>query len=218
MKLQIEEIKKEIDALHRKFGDQNYRIIYGTGCVKNPKVFFLLMNPTARNLSTHADWKGLRASWVGHKKMWSLFADVGVFDKALNTKVQALKSGEWTPELVEEIYENLAEHKAYATGLGRCVQPDARPLPNSVFQESRAVTLAEIAQINPSVIISFGNQVSSNLLGVPIKVSENRRAKYILPIGKKQFAVYPTFYPVGMGLRNIGKAIEDIRYILKKQK
>jgi len=215
MNLQIEKIKPAIDKLHKKYGDKNYSILYGTGCVKNPKVMFLFMNPTARNLSTHKNWRGLRASWVGHKKMWSLFCAVGVFDKKLNDKVQSLKTNNWTPEFVEEIYQDLAKHGAYATGLGRCTQPDARALPDIIFRESRDVTLEEIRLVNPKIIISFGNQVTSNLLRQPIKVSECRRKRYDLMIGKKSYAVYPTFYPVGMGFRNIKKAIEDMRKIIR---
>jgi DNA polymerase len=214
MKLQIEKLKPAIKKLHNKYGDKNYSILYGTGCIKNPKVMFLFMNPTARNLSTHKKWKGIRASWIGHKNTWQLFCDVEVFDKKLNDKIQSSNKADWTPELAEEIYKNIAKNKAYVTGLARCTQPDARHVPDIVFRESREITLEEIKMVNPKYIIAFGNQVSSNLLKQLIKVSECRCKRYDLIIGNKSYPVYPTFYPVGMGLRNIKKAIEDIKKIL----
>ena len=212
---QIETIKPAINAIHKKYGDRNFAMLYGTGCTTRPHVLFLFMNPTGRNLSTQKTWKGLRASWVGHKNTWKFFCDLGLFSAVLNKKIQTMKTNDWTPAFVEEIYADIAQHKVYITGLGRCVQPDARYLPDVVFRDSRAVTLQEIEIINPRVVIAFGNQVASNLLEQPIKVSESRCKKYDLVIGKKKYPVYPTFYPVGMGFRNIGKAIEDIKSILQ---
>ena len=220
MNLQIDSIKPEIDRLQKKHGSKDYVALYGPGCVKNPKVMFIFMNPTARNLSAHKTWKGIRASWIGHKNTWKFLADLGVFDRKLSDKIQGFKTGpeagDWTPEFAEEIYNNIAKNKAYITGFARCTQPDARHVHDSVFKESRNVTLKEISLLNPKVIISFGNQVSSHLLGQNIKVSDWRGKKAELVVDKKKFIVYPTFYPVGMGLRNIGKAVEDIKKILKK--
>lgn len=215
MKLQIDSLKPAIDALHKKHGDKNFCILYGTGCIKNPKVMFLFMNPTARNLSAHKGWRGIRASWIGHKNTWNLLADVGVFDRKLSDKIQSMKPEDWTPEFAEIIYKDIAKHKAYVTGFARCTQPDARKVHDQVFRESREITLEEIKMVNPDIIFSFGNQVSTHLLNMPIKVSDCRTQKFDLITGKKTFAVYPTFYPVGMGLRNIKKAIGDMRKVLK---
>ena len=217
MKLQIDRLKPAIDAIHARHGDTDLRILYGTGCIKNPRVMLLFMNPTARNLSTHKDWKGIRASWIGHKNTWKLLADVGVFDRALSDTIQSMKPGDWTPEFAEIIYKNIAKNRAYITGFARCTQPDARKVHDQVFRDSREVTLEEIKAVNPDIVFAFGNQVASHLLDIPIKVSECRAQKYDLVIGRKTYPVYPTFYPVGMGLRNIKKAIFDIRKVLKKQ-
>ena len=64
-------------------------------------------------------------------------------------------------------------------------------------------------------IISFGNQVSSILLGKNIKVSEYKgNESQPLNIKCKMFNVYSAYYPVGQGMRNIGKAIERIKNIV----
>lgn len=218
MKLQIDRLKPSIDAIHAVHGDANLCALYGTGCVRNPRVMFLFMNPTARNVSTRKGWKGIRASWVGHKNTWKLLADVGVFDRKLSDTIQSMKPADWTPEFAELIYKDIAKNGAYVTGFARCTQPDARKVHDRVFRDSRDVTLEEIKAVNPGIIFAFGNQVSSHLLNTPIKVSECRALKHGLVIGKKTFSVYPTFYPVGMGLRNIKKAIWDMKKVLKNKK
>lgn len=126
-----------------------------------------------------------------------------------------MKSGEWSNELAIKLYTALAKKKVYVTNLARCTQPDARHVPNMVFQESLPVTFREIAVVRPKVIISFGNQVSSNLLQQPIFVSKWRGKKENLHIGKNAFPVYPVYYPVGMGMQNMPKAVADIKKIMK---
>jgi len=50
-KLQIEHLKKDIDKLQTIYGNPKLNAIYGAGCIHDPKVLFLFMNPTARNIS-----------------------------------------------------------------------------------------------------------------------------------------------------------------------
>lgn len=214
MNLQIDELKLVIDKIHHKYGDKNYAALYGTGCIKKPKVMFLFMNPTAKNISTKKDWKGIRAGWIGLKNTWKLMYRLGVIDDKTNTFIQSLKSDGWTPEFTEKLYQQVAKNKIYLTNLARCTQSDARHVPDIVFRESREITLREIEILQPKVIIAFGNQVSSNLLQEKIKVSECRGRKYNLAVKNKNFSVYPTYYPVGMGQRNMPKAIEDIKKVL----
>ena len=67
----------------------------------------------------------------------------------------------------------------------------------------------EIDIVNPKRIILFGNQVSSIVLNEKIKVSEVRKKKFI----KDNHEYYSVFYPVGNGIFNMDKAVEDILYI-----
>lgn len=214
MILQIDSLKPAVDALQKKHGHRDYVALYGTGCTKNPKVMFLFMNPTAKNLTVHKNWKGLRAPWVGLKNTWKLLYQLEYIDKTTNDIIQKMKPGDWTNDFAEKIYTQVAKNKAYLTNLARCTQPDARYVADVVFRESREITLQEIQTINPKIIIAFGNQVATNLLEQNIAVSHWRTKKVHLVIGKKTFDVYPTYYPVGMGLRNMAKACEDIKTIL----
>jgi len=60
------------------------------------------------------------------------------------------------------------------------------------------------------------NQVSSVLLNKNIKVSEYRKKYESLVIKNNKYKVYPVYYPVGQGMRNIKIAKEDINWIIKK--
>ena len=74
----------------------------------------------------------------------------------------------------------------------------------------------EIEIIKPKKIICFGNQVSSIFLGENINVSKCRKQIYKKDVSNIIYDVYPVFYPVGNGMMNIDKAIEDLKYILNK--
>ena len=69
----------------------------------------------------------------------------------------------------------------------------------------------EINIIKPKIIITFGNQVSSIILNKKISISENRKKCYRIQINKNEYKVYPVYYPVGNGIFNIDKSIEDIK-------
>lgn len=69
----------------------------------------------------------------------------------------------------------------------------------------------EINIIKPKIIITFGNQVSSIILNKKISISENRKKCYRIQINKNKYKVYPVYYPVGNGIFNIDKSIEDIK-------
>ena len=73
----------------------------------------------------------------------------------------------------------------------------------------------EILEINPKIIVTFGNQVSSILLGEKIKVSDCRKKDFDLNLSNKNFKVFPVYYPIGQGMRNIKKVIEDLKWVIK---
>ncbi|KKQ24006.1 hypothetical protein A2108_00610 [Candidatus Wolfebacteria bacterium GWA1_42_9] len=213
--MQLEEVKEDINRLHKRYGGDSLEPIHGAGCVKNPKVMFIFMNPTAKNVSAHSSWKGLRAPWLGTKNVWKLFYKLGVISEENFRKTQLLKPAEWTPVFSKRIYLEIQKNKVYVTNLAKCTQPDARPLHGKIFRDYRDVMLREILLINPKKIITFGNQVSSILLGKPVKVGnyDKKSSGELLRINDKKFFVYPTYYPVGQGIRNMNLAISRIEEI-----
>jgi uracil-DNA glycosylase len=126
-----------------------------------------------------------------------------------------MKAGDRTEEFAETLYLHIAKKNIYITNLAKCTQADARPLKDNIFKDYLAYTLEELAILQPKHIITFGNQVSSILLGKPIKVSDYKKKEYeIISIKKKTYKVYPVFYPVGQGMRNMPAAIARIKEIM----
>lgn len=216
MQLQLKSLFPKFNTLQTQFGDKNLKPIGGAGCIRSPKLFLIFMNPTGRNVSAYPRWKGIRAPWIGTKNIWRLLFESGLLSKELFEKTQRLKSDEWSPKFAQELYMSLAKSGIYITNFAKCTQADARPLKNEVFHAYRELLLKEIKSIHPKKIVTFGNLVSSLLLKTPIKVSEYSGNKHAnLTIGNHEYPIYPTFYPVGQGLRNIAKSIGRLRSILK---
>jgi DNA polymerase len=211
--MQLKVLHKNFDSLHKKHGDNKFNSIYGAGETKSPLVCFVFMNPTARNVSATKDWNGLRAPWLGTKNVWKLFASIGIISDKLNGEIRSKKSNEWDPKFSNKVYEEIKINKCFITNLAKCTQKDAAHLPDSVFREYRDLMLKEIYLLDPKIIISFGNQVSSILLDKNINVSLTRKKSHELSIEDKIYKVYPVYYPVGQGMRNMEKAVEDIKYI-----
>ncbi|MEK9170067.1 MAG: uracil-DNA glycosylase family protein [Patescibacteria group bacterium] len=216
MKLQIEYLKKRANKLQKQYGSHNHKAICGAGCISNPKILFLFMNPTARNCSAMPSWKGIRAPWIGTKNIWKMLFSIGILEKNLLNQIH--KSGNiWNENFANSLYSELSKKSLYMTNLAKCTQIDARTLPDSIFRNYLQDTLEEIYAVNPKYIISFGNQVSSILLDKKIKVSDYKnKQSELLRIKNKCFNVYPAYYPIGQGMRNINKTINRVRFIINK--
>jgi len=214
MKQSLDDLRKEYDKLQLKYGAKELDSIYNGGCSKNPDICFVFMNPTGRNIASSKTWKGLKAPWIGTKNIWDLFYEVNLLDKDIYEKIKTIKGSDWTEEFAKDVYDDVEKHRFFITNLGKCTQIDARPLPDSVYKEYLHLLEKEIELINPKVIVLFGNQVSSIVLNEKISVSQCRKQKFIKEINHKKFDCYSVFYPVGNGRFNIGKSIEDIKYII----
>ena len=210
----LEELEKKYIKLQKKYGDSSLDSITFGGCKNNPDVCLVFMNPTARNITSSKEWKGIKSPWIGTKNVWNLFNKIGVVDDELYQRIKAIKGSDWTYEFAEEVYEHVSKNKFYITNLAKCTQIDARELPDSVFQDYLKLFMQEMDIVNPKVIILFGNQVSSIVLGEKISVSQVRKQEFILD---NKYKCYSVFYPVGNGSFNASKAIEDILYIINFQ-
>lgn len=209
----IEDLNKEYDRLQKRYGDKSLNSIYNGGCIDNPDICFVFMNPTRRNIAAEKSWDGPRHPWIGTKNIWGLFYKLGLLDDDIYNEIRAKKGTEWTKEFAEHVYDNVKKHKYFITNLGKCTQVDARPLPDSVFLEYKKYLEIEIELIKPKVVILFGNQVSSIVLEKEISVSKVRKEKFVKRIGKNEYNFFSVFYPIGNGSFNIDKSIEDISWI-----
>lgn len=214
----LEDINKEYDKLQLIYGDKNLDSIYNGGCIKNPDVCFVFMNPTKRNIASRKDWHGLKSPWIGTKNVWNLFYELKIVNKNIYNKIRALKGNEWTEEFAEIVYKEVKSKKVYITNLAKCTQTDARPLKDEVFYKYLKLFEREIEFVNPKVIILFGNQVSSIFLNQKISVSNVRKELFYKTINNRKYKCYSVYYPVGNGFFNIDKAMEDIKWIIKNNK
>ena len=210
----LDELVKKYDKMQKKYGDPNLDSINFGGCLENPDVCFVFMNPTARNITSSKEWKGIKSPWVGTKNVWNLFNKLGLVDDDIYLKIKSIRGSDWTYEFAEEVYGQVAKNKFYITNLAKCTQVDARPLPNSVYKDYLDLFLEEMRVVNPKVIVLFGNQVSSVVLGEKISVSQVRKMEFLLD---NKFKCYSVYYPVGNGRFNMDKSIEDILYIIDSQ-
>lgn len=212
--MNIKDLNKEYDKLQKEYGAKELNSIYNGGCEDNPDVLFIFMNPTGRNVASLKEWKGIRSPWIGTKNIWKLFYKINLLDKDIFDETQKRKANEWNEEFASEVYDNVKKHKYFITNLGKCTQIDARYLPDSVYKEYLELLYKEVEILKPKIIVSFGNQVSSIFLGETINVSKCRKTGYKKKIGNDIYDVYPVFYPIGNGMMNVDKAIEDLIYIL----
>ena len=208
--MKLEDLNVKYDKLQKKYGAKELRSIYNGGCIDNPNICFVFMNPTGKNVASLMSWEGIRSPWIGTKVIWGLFYELGLLDSNIYQKIRDRKGSEWTPDFALEVYNDIAKHKVFITNLGKCTQIDARPLPDSVYKEYLDLLYKEFEIIKPKVIVLFGNQVSSIVLDEKISVSNCRKKEF----NKNGYKFYSVFYPVGNGRFNIDKSIEDIKYII----
>ena len=213
--MQLNELHPAFDRLQLKHGDKSLRSIYGAGYLNRPRLMFVFMNPTAKNVAADKKWQGLRAPWLGTKPFWKLAFEVGILSERTFLKTKELKANEWSPGFSEEIYRALAQNKVYVTNLAKCTQVDARLLSNNLFRDYLELMLKELILIKPKAVVSFGNQVSSILLGKQVSVKDYAGDdKETFRVGGKMLGVYPVYYPVGQGMRNMPLAMRRIRKII----
>lgn len=212
--LQVNSLHESFDLLQKQYGDSRLKAIYGAGKIHQPEIMFVFMNPTAKNLASFDNWQGLRAPWLATKSIWDLFLATNLLSHEIYSQIKSIKTTAWTPEFALDVYSNLTNHNVYVTNLAKCTQVDARPLANKVFREYLELMYSEIELIKPKHIITLGNQVSSIILKKNISVSNyTEDQSETLAINSHSYNIYPTYYPVGQGRRNINKAVDRINYI-----
>ena len=212
--MSLNELNSEYDRLQQLYGAKELSAVYNGGCIDHPDICFVFMNPTGKNPSASPNWKGRRAPWIGTKNIWKLFYQIGLLSDNVFNNIQQLKPNQWAEEFADNVYNDVSKHKVFITNLGKCTQVDARPLPDSVYLEYLELLHQEINIVKPKIIVSMGNQVSSILLNKKISVSQCRKQGYTKDIMGRSYTIYPVYYPVGNGMMNMGKAVEDLTCIL----
>ena len=189
-------------------------ILYMSGCISR-----LNPNDTIEPLLLDC-YSTVSIGYVGlHNALVALFGKgLDSFDEDIYKQIIEIKGKDWTYEFADKVYDNVTKYKYFITNLGKCTQVDARPLKDEVYLQYLKLLYKEFEIINPKVIVLFGNQVSSLVLGTKISVSECRCKEFNKIINGKVYNFYSVYYPVGNGSFNAPKAIEDLKYILNNIK
>lgn len=206
-------VNEEFGRMQGEFGASELDAICGGGCVESPRVVLVFMNPTKRNVAATKSWQGIKAPWIGTKDVWGILAEVGLFKRELVEKIRGMRAQDWTEGFAGEVYDCVAAKGCYVTNLAKCTQVDARELPNEVFERYRDLFFEEMRAVGAKKVVLFGNQVSSVVLGEEVMVSKCRRRKF----EREGIDFYAVYYPVGNGRFNVGKAVEDLGWILEER-
>jgi len=213
--MQIPQLFEQFNRLQQIHGHRDLDAVYGCGKIKNPRICLVFMNPTGRNVSADKKWTGLKAPWLGTKNIWKMFYQLGLLDRQLFDEISARKPADWDYQFSKTVYKKISGNSIYITNLSKATQIDARPLPDETFRQYLDLLKEEIGIIKPGAIITFGNQVSSVMLHKNIRVSASRKKHHLFEINGVSYKVFPVYYPVGQGMRNMKLAREDINWIMK---
>ena len=213
----LDKLQKEYDKLQSQYGAKELDSIYYGGQENCPDIYFVFMNPTGKNIASKKSWTGRKSPWLGTKNIWKLFYRVHLLSDKVFQSIQEKTAKDWDYDFCDYVYEDIKNKNVFITNLGKCTQLDARPLPDWVLKQYLTLLFQEIDIVKPKIIITFGNQVSSLILNKKISVSEHRKVRHEIEINKHKYAVYSVYYPVGNGIFNMDKAIEDIDWIIEKE-
>jgi len=210
----FQELNKQYQQMQNRYGDTNLdSVLYG-GTLNNPKLCLIFMNPTGRNITASKEWLGEKAPWIGTKNVWNLLNQCNLINNDLKDEIYSKKPNDWDYEFSKKVYKEIEDNGIYITNLAKCTQTDARPLHDNVFKDYLHLLYEELDIVKPEKIVTFGNQVSKIFIGRPISVSKDRKNIYSVNIKESIYNTLPVYYPVGQGQRNMGKAVEDIKWYL----
>jgi len=178
--------------------------ILGGGAVDKPNYFFVLINPTYRNITSDPGYQGTRIPFMGVSNFWRTLVESKFLpEKTYLTTERRI----WSRDDISTVLNLLRGERLYLTNLVKCCGSDAS-LPNKeVIEHQTEILMQEIKIVNPRLIVTFGIIPFRALTGRSIKLSNHlkrvRRGNLDLyetiPITNDSYKVFPTFFPVGRG-------------------
>jgi len=190
--------------------------VLGGGRFYRPKYFFLFINPTHKNRSSHASYQGRRSyPFIGVRHLYKGLADAGFVDPKIIQKIYT--KGWQIPDEIR-IEASLRKNNIYISNFVKCAQPN--PI-NPSRQRMRAALPSlteELSIVNPRYIVTFGVLPLETLTGAHWRlrdILDTVRKKTYAPLpvslGGQTYKVLPCYYPLGHG--NPPKAQKILAYI-----
>ena len=195
------------------------RHILGGGEFKKPKFFFLFINPTHKNRSSHAAYPGRRRyPFIGVRHLYKGLAEANFVDKEVVKNIY--KKG-WQTQDEHRIERSLRTNKIYISNFVKCARPNPQNPTKSVMREDLPLLAEELSIVRPQYIVTFGLLPLGVLTGKVYKLRDilatiqDKTYKPLLsvPLNGKQYKILPCYYPLGHG--NPPKAHKILTYIKK---
>lgn len=216
--IQIKEICEKVDLLTKsKYRSSQLPPIYGAGQLHRPRIAFVFINPTHRNISSAEIWRGLRAPWIGVKNIWRMMFESGVISKTSFEKTQTEK--DWTEEMALEHYRELASNGFYVTNLVKWTGKNAKLPDSAMVAHYREILKEELNILKPRFTVAFG-QLTFNAM-IPQergnRLGELTGKNEPLTYNSEEFkSVVPSYFPVGQGIKNWKKAVQTVKRVVSK--
>lgn len=183
---------------------RNYRHVPGGGCVDQPDVMFIFINPTVRNISAHADWIGPRFPFAGKPKLWQILAESGFVRADLPQDMLMLGP---TPEMVEVLIAETQRQRLYLTNAVKCVDTGSNLPTAARVAAAWSFLQHEIALIRPKLIVTFGLIPFRQLTSMDIRLADQLWETQggscpffpSQPIAGESYSVFPCYFPTGRG-------------------
>lgn len=193
--------------------------ILGGGKKENPEFFFVLINPTYRNISSNQDWEGQRIPYVGCSSLWRVLVKAGFLEKNI---LFITERKVWDTNDVRLVEGALKGRRTYITNLVKCAAYDAKMPGKERIDWGLGILKKEIGIINPRLVITFGALPFQALTGKSIRLSQHyqevRQGKVDfarVKVEGKLYSVFPTYFPTGRG--NPRRCVEILKKLKRKR-
>lgn len=182
----------------------NFRHVPGGGCADRAEWMLVLINPTPRNPTAHADWEVPRFPMAAKGRFWRLLAEAGLVSPDLPQRLELLGP---TPQMVEQLVTETQHHGLYLTNAVKCVDGGSNVPRAARLERGWRILQAEIAAVRPQRIVAFGLLPFGMLTGHTIRLTDElwkARNGYYTPynshvIAGASYPVYPCYFPTGRG-------------------
>ncbi len=214
----LDELWALVDELNRRcFPENRLRPILGGGRTCRPKVMFVFINPTGRNIGSDTEWQGPRFPFIGTKQVWRIFHRAGLFDDGLMEYIN--HNREWSLEFTDRVLSFLKRKSFYLTNLVKWTGRDATLPDSEKIRLFLPILEKEIEIVHPRYIVAFGllpfESIAKRKIRLGEYYAEVKRTKRLIPfevrLGQATRKVIPCYFPVGRG--NPEKAVELLRLV-----
>ncbi|MEK6841443.1 MAG: uracil-DNA glycosylase family protein [Nanoarchaeota archaeon] len=203
----------------KHFPENKLMPILGDGKKNHPKIMFVFINPTFRNISSNKNWKGPRFPFIGTKQIWRIFHRAGLLNDELINRIN--KDSNWSLAFTNEVLKFLIKKEFYFTNLVKWTGLDATLPESEKIKLFLPILEKEIEIVQPKYIVAFGLMPFYSLTKQKIKlldyyhdvVKNGNLKSYNLSVSLTHSKVIPCYFPTGRG--NPKRAVELLQLVKK---